>query len=183
MTTDIFDFAAATKPDSEITAHHPSTMDVLQKGNYVVTISELQNTESSGGYPMLKLTLDNEQGRQWDNLVISPNEFSVARLLGLVDSAGLSRPDASAGEIDPATGKLDDRYVDKLLGRKVGVIVRDEEDNRPDHFGEVRPRVKGYVAPDVLTDATTGPLGGSTAQSNPPVVGQGQSPYASDLAF
>jgi hypothetical protein len=165
--SDTFDFGAATAPDGNVDAFHPSTVEVLPAGNYVVKISELENATSSGGYPMLKIVLDNEQGRQWDNLVISPNEFSVAKLLGLIDSAKLPRPTVETETIDPSNGRLADAYANLLIGKQVGVIVRDEEDNRPDHYGEFRPRVRGYVDPDVLSDATTGPLGGSTAASSP----------------
>jgi hypothetical protein len=171
-TNDIFDFAAVTSGDIE--AYHPPTAEVLTKGNYVVKIVDLENTTSSGGYPMLKLTLENEQGRQWDNLVISPNEFSVAKLLGLIDAAKLLRPDVAAGEMSRENGALSDAYAMQLLNRTVGLIVRDEEDNRPDHFGESRPRVKGYVDPAVLSTATTGPLGGSmTAPSGQSGSGSG----------
>jgi hypothetical protein len=171
-----FNFGDAAKSTE---AYHPGTAEVLPKGNYLVTVTDVENTTSSGSYPMLKLTVENDQGRQWDNLVISPNEFSVQKLMGLIDSAGLSRPDATKGEIDPSNGRLSDAYAYQLRNKQVGVIVRDEEDNRPDHFGEVRPRVKGYVDPEVLTAATTGPLGGSTATTSTPQNGTDQS----DLAF
>src|SRR5215469_11645594 len=108
-----FDFAAAVAPDAE--AFHPGTHEVLPKGNYVVKITELEKAQSSGGYPMLKLTLESETGRQWDNIVISPNEFSVQKLLGLIDSAGVARPDPTKGEIDTSNGALTDNYVNQLL--------------------------------------------------------------------
>jgi hypothetical protein len=172
-----FDFGAAISSDTE--AYHPSTHDVLPHGNYVVKIAEIENTTSSGGYPMLRITLENEQGRQWDNLVISPAEFSVQKLLGLIDSAEVRRPDATEGEIDTQNGRLSDAYVFMLQGKSVGVIVRDEEDNRPDHAGEVRPRVKGYVRATLLTAATTGPLGGSQSSENhTPQSDQSRSPLA-----
>jgi hypothetical protein len=172
-----FDFGAHVA-DAE--AFHPATVEALPKGNYICKITDLENTSSSGGYPMLKITLENESGRQWDNLVISPNEFSVAKLLGLIDAAKLPRPDVAKGEIDPQTGALSEPYAHLLRGQEVGVIVRDEEDNREDHVGEWRPRVRGYVDPGVLTPATTGPMGGSQAGSQT----QNSKPSnASPLAF
>lgn len=151
-TTDTqFDFGAAVGADQE--AYHPPERDVAPKGNYRMKIVTQENTTSSGNYPLLKLTLESEAYVQWDNIVISPNEFSVAKLLGLVDSAGLSRPDPAKGEIDPATGKLSDAYTAKLLGREVGVIVR--------HQGEMRPRVKGYIEAEKV--AVDGPTPGATA--------------------
>jgi hypothetical protein len=157
-----FDFGAAVGADAQ--AYTPPTQDVLPSGNYIVTVTSLENTTSSGGYPMLKLTLDNAQGRQWDNLVISPNEFSVQKLLGLIDAAGIARPDPEAGEISTQDGRLADAYASKLEGKTVGLVVRDEEDNREDHRGEVRPRVKGYVPQDVIAKATQGPL--ASAEGN-----------------
>jgi hypothetical protein len=163
--SDSFDFAAATAKEAD--AYHPPTHDVLPAGNYIVKLAEIENTTSSGGYPMLRIKVENDQGVQWDNLVISPHEFSVAKLLGLIDAAGLERPDATKGEIDATSGKLDDGFVYRLEGKTVGVIVRDEEDNREEYAGQVRPRVKGYVSQSVLSDANTGPLGGTTTTSTP----------------
>jgi hypothetical protein len=158
-----FDFSAAVSAEAE--AYHPSTTEILPKGNYVVKIIEIDNATSSGGYPMIKLTLENELGRQWDNIVISPNEFSVAKLMGLVDACGMKRPNPANGEIDTDNGRLSDVFVYAMLNRTVGIVVRDEEDNREDHQGEFRPRIKGYIAPSVLTSATTGPIAGQTAPS------------------
>jgi len=157
-----FDFGTAVKGDVE--AFHPHQQDVLTKGNYVLKIIECDKSTSSGLFPMLKLRLENALGVQWDNLVISPNEFSVAKLLGLIEAAGLAPPNPDAGEINPKTGELSDAYAASLVGKDVGTIVRDEEDNRPEHKGEMRPRVKGYVSPSTITGApdTTGlPAAGS----------------------
>ena len=180
----VFDFGKQVATDSELEAWHPRLQEFLPKGNYVIRITEIENVLSSGGYPMLKIRLESDAGYQFDNLVISPNEFSVSKLLGLIDSAKIPRPDPEKGEIDKESGKLSDAYVNKLIGREVGVIVRDEEDNREDHVGEYRPRVQGYVDPAILTAATTGPLGGSTA-SPPPrqPAGAGNGGSSSKLAF
>jgi len=156
-----FDFGAATTED----AWHPRLQDTLPKGNWLVKVTEVENETSSGGYPMLKITLETDLGRQWDNLVISPNEFSVGKLFGLTDSAGLPRPVPDT-DMSTQDGRLTDAYVNKLIGKTVGVVVRDEEDNREDHKGEFRPRVQGYVDPKLLTAATTGPMGGSTSPGN-----------------
>jgi hypothetical protein len=170
-----FDFSDGLE---NVEAFYPATAEVLPKGNYIVRIHELENVTSSGGYPMLKLVLENEQGRQWDNLVISPNEFSKARLAGLINSAGIPGPSVPE-DMNPQDGRLTDAYTNRLLGRSVGLIVRDEEDNRPEHAGEWRPRVRGYVKPDVLAaSGSTGPLGGS-ASASPSANG----PASSGLAF
>ena len=171
----VFDFGAAASGD----AYHPPTYNILPEGNYVATVAELDNATSSGGYPMLRVVLENDQGRQWDNIVISPNEFSVQKLLGFIDSAGLARPDIQKAEMSPQDGRLSDAYANQLVGKSVGLIVRDEEDYRPDHVGEVRPRVKGYVSPSILKEATTGPLGGQA--TNGPAQTQGA--QAEPLAF
>jgi len=159
-----FDFGAAVGTD--VAAYAPSMHEVLPKGNYVCTVAFIENATSSGGFPMLKITVENEQGRQWDNLVISPNEFSVQKLLGLIDAADVPRPDPEQGEIDAKDGRLTDAYVQRLEGKQVGVVVRDEEDNRPEHAGEVRPRVKGYVAASLVAAATRTEDNGKTESSS-----------------
>jgi hypothetical protein len=175
---DTFDFGAAVGADTD--AYHPSQYEILPKGNWLCAIEEVENETSSGGFPMLKLVLDADEGRQWDNVVISPAEFSIAKLLGLIDATGVARPDPEKGEIDPKDGRLSTGYIGKLIGRKVGVIVRDEEDNREDHAGEWRPRVKGYITPEMLKTASTGALGSNSASSR----GQSrQSTSESKLAF
>jgi hypothetical protein len=148
-----FDFGAAVAGDDAVEAWHPASLDVLPKGNYVLKITEVDNTRSnnSNAYPMLKLRLESAVGVQWDNVVISPSEFSVQKLLGLIDSAGLARP-VPGTDIDEKDGKLSEAFASKLIGKMVGVIVRDEEDNRPDHIGEFRPRVKGYRPPEEITE-------------------------------
>jgi len=119
---------------------------VLRAGAHVVTIDEVENAISSGGFPMLRLTLSNSAGMQWDYVTINPaKEFTLRRVAGLVDAADLPRP--KKGDFDPATGRLADSYVRRLQGRKVGIVVQDEPDNRPDHLGEMRPRVVGYLPP------------------------------------
>jgi hypothetical protein len=146
FTSGNFDFASAVKTGE---VFNPSLDEILPKGNYVGRITQCDKGTSSGGYPQLELKLETEQGTSRDWLVISPNEFSVGRLLGLLDGCGLSRPSPEAGEINAQTGELSDVFVSKILGREVGWIVRDE----PDREGRLRPRVRGYCKPEMIKHA------------------------------
>lgn len=158
-----FDFGTAATFGE---AYTPPLADRLPKGNYIGRITELENAASRNGDPMLKLKLENEQGVQWDNLVVIAGndyvELMFSKVLALLDAAGLPRP-VPGTDIDTQTGRLSDEYTNKLLGRQVGFLVRDEPDNRPDHAGESQPKVNGrYVKPEVLkgkTGATGAPSG------------------------
>lgn len=164
-----FDFEAAVKGD----AFHPAQLEIAPKGNYVFTIVEVENTRtrSDNHYPMIKLKLECVEGVQWDNLVISPNDFSFAKVLGLTDSAGLDRPEPGK-DLDVTDGALTDAYVDQLMGKQVGGIVRDktEADNRQDSqtYGQdiTRPRVQGYVEPSKITAQGPAPSNGAAASSS-----------------
>lgn len=183
MSTDqgSFDFGAAAQGD----AFHPAQQEIAPKGNYVFTIVEVEGvrTSSSNAYPMIKLRLECPEGVQWDNLVISPNEFSLQKVLGLIDSAGLTRPVVGT-DMDPKDGALSDQYLAKLHAKKVGGIVRDETevDNRPDSRTRgqqiTRPRIKGYVKADALKGV--GPAPATAGAANPV---QAANKAAEDIPF
>ena len=131
-------------------AFQPSPRVLLGKGGHVVKITAVENTTSSGLYPMLKLKMENADGYQRDNLVISPKAFSVAKVTGLILSAGLPRPQAGV-DFDPSDGRLSDEYAAKLVGKTVGIVNVMEEDR--EEKGKWWPRVKGYCDPaQVNTD-------------------------------
>ena len=129
----VFDFGAEL---GKAEAFHPSADERLPKGSYWVKIIEFDKATSSGGYPMIKIKVECDQGVQWDNLVISSHEFSLAKIKGLCESAKVAPPSVENGEMDASTGEFSDGYAGKFLGRWTGIVVRDEEDNRPDHRGE-----------------------------------------------
>jgi hypothetical protein len=159
----------------------PRTQDVLVKGNYVTKITAIENATSSGNYPLLRISLECPEGVQWDNLVISPADFSVAKLKGLIVAAKVAPPSAENGEINAQDGRLSDGYIGKLIGRQVGTIVRDEEDNRPDKRGQFRPRVQGYVPPEAITNP--GAMASSPATQQAPANGGATQTAASGLSF
>lgn len=169
-----FDFGAQMQSGE---AWSPPLQEILPKGNYVVKIAEATKGKSSGGFPQIELRLENEQGAIRDWVTISPTEFAISKLLGLIDGTGLRRPKAGT-EVAEQTGELSTPYVESLVGRQVGVVIRDEEDNRPDHAGEMRPRIQGYTTPEQITKA-----GGSNGGAPPsgPVTGPSQA--QSGLAF
>ena len=162
-----YDFGAAMQNGE---AWSPPLQDILPKGNYVLRIAEATKGKSSGGFQQVELRLENEQGAIRDWAVFSPNDFAMNKFLGLVQSAGLPR--ATPGtDINAETGELSERYVRSLVGRQVGVVIRDEEDIRPDHAGEVRPRVQGYTTPEQIMKYGTSP------PANPPAA-QAQAGFA-----
>jgi hypothetical protein len=182
--SDEIDFGSMMKTAD---AYHPPVQDVAPKGNYVFRITELDNTTSSGGFPMLKLRLECDEGVQWDSIVISPNEFAIQKLLGLIEAAGLDRPDPAKKEIDAKTGELSDAYAQKLLGKEVGGLVRDQtarvkDENTGAYYddptGRQVPRIKGYQTPAKL-NGHTGPM----ASSAPPSQADAASKAAEDIPF
>lgn len=135
-----------TNPFDGLEPFKPSLSTLLTAGNHVVTIDDATPGRSSGGYPQVELNLSNEYGAIRDWVVQSPNEFSLRKVVGLTVAAGLGRPT----EADLDDGHLSDAYVRRLIGRKVGIVVHDEEYN-----GQTRPKVQGYVdASEVGSDVT-----------------------------
>jgi hypothetical protein len=162
-----FDFGAALHGDRAVESFHPAQQTVLPKGNYVVKITEIEQKQSSSGNWMIALKMENEEGIAYDNLVLAPNEFSMRKLAGFVESIGLSRPVAGT-DIKADSGQLSGDYVAKFMAKTIGIIVRDEEDNRPDHVGEMRPRVQGYADPAEIkvTKAADAPAATTAKKAN-----------------
>lgn len=164
-----FDFGDAV---GTLDAYTPPIEKAVREGNYVMKCVEVENTltKSDKHYPLLKLKWESVEGAAWENMVISPNEFSVQKLLNLIQSLGLPAP-VPGTDIDPATGKLSDEYANKILGKSAGVLVRDktEKDNRqasPTRGQDItRPRINGYCTPDKLA----GRVGATGSPSGNPV--------------
>jgi hypothetical protein len=118
---------------------------MLPKGNHVVTIIQADDgTAVSSGNPQIVLKFENPNGaiRAWETY---HPEF-LRKVVALFDAAGLARPET--GEFDPNDRcRLSQVYLSKLLNKQIGIIVREEADNRVDHVGEMRLRVQGYVQP------------------------------------
>jgi hypothetical protein len=129
-------------PFEQADAWEVQTERILPDGNHIVTIEEANNGRSRNQHPQIELKLANPEGSIRDWLVIT--ESTVGKVVQLAQAAGVDVP----GEDDIQQGlQLKDEWVFRLSGKTVGVVVREEPDNRPDHYGESRPRVQGYVEP------------------------------------
>jgi len=118
---------------------------LLPIGDHVVTIVNPMAGQSSGGYPQVELRVESEIGSLRDWIVITPS--TIGKIVQVFDAAGVDRP--QDGEYDTETGALTDACVDRLHNRKVGVVVRDEPDNRDPT--KMRRRVQGYVDAHQIT--------------------------------
>jgi len=134
---------------------------LLPIGDHVVTIINPMSGDSSGGFPQVELRVENELGSLRDWLVITPN--TIGKVVMVFDAAGVDRP--QDGEFDPETGKLTDACVDRLHNRKVGVIVREEPDNRDPT--KMRRRIMGYTdVAQITSDIPADTAGLPTAPSS-----------------
>ena len=153
-----------TNPFAQADAWDVSTDTMLPVGNHVVTIIEADDqTAKSSGNPQLHLKMQNENGSIQD-WVAYHGDF-LGKIVSVFDAAGIERP--GDGEFDP-----DDNYrltascIRRVRDKKVGIVIREEEDNREP--GKMRKRVQGYVTPDKITGdipADTSGLATATASS------------------
>lgn len=139
MTT--FDF-------SQEEAWETSTSTILPPGNHICFIHEQEGpnadpleSESSGGHPQIAMKLVKGEYDIRDWVVITRN--SMGKALQLFEAAGLGNP----GDMSIPSPEWS-AFVAKLKGKKVGVIVRQQRDERP----EAKPnamvtRVQGYCTP------------------------------------
>jgi hypothetical protein len=125
-----------------------STESVLPSGNHVVNIEELVEGTSSGNYPQVTVRSRNPQGMATDWITISsPQTFG--KFTAFILALGVAEADyPQAGEdFDPENGRVKQSYLDKIYAKygsnPVGVVVRDEPDNRKP--GQTQTRVKGWV--------------------------------------
>jgi hypothetical protein len=116
--------------------------EILPAGEHLVEIEEVDGgNKSSGGHPQIEVRLSNNEGQIRDWIVVIP--ATIGRVAMFTDAAGLDRPSDAQVTAEGSGYRLDARYLDQLIGRKVGVVVRDEKDrNDPTR---TRQRVAGYV--------------------------------------
>lgn len=125
-----------------------STATLLGKGNHVCEIRDAMSGRSSGGYPQVELEVFNENGSRKDWLVYGDKGgYGVQKVATLFRMAGAALSNSDVGE----DGLLAQGAVSRLNGKKVGVVVRDEEDRR--NPGQTRLRIKGYVDPSTIDTA------------------------------
>ena len=130
-----------------------STSQLLPKGNHVCEIRAVEagpNT-STGGHPMVMVRVGNDAGEIRDWLVIS-SPATFGKFTALVLAAGVPEAEwPKPGEdFNAESGRVGQAYADKLVGRKVGVVVREDYDNSDPP--KLRPEVAGYVLPAKITD-------------------------------
>lgn len=116
---------------------------LLPAGEHVVEIMEAETGTSSGGHPQIEVKLSNHDGGLRDWIVITPK--SLGRAVALFDASGMSRPNAEQSDTDSHAWTV---YIDTLVGKKVGIAVREEPDYKDPT--QTRLRIAGYkLARDV----------------------------------
>lgn len=129
-----------------------STETILGPGNYIVTIIEAEDGTSSGGHPQVSLLLKNDQGqiRAWQVIT----DASIGQIVALAQSAGIELP----GDEDIVEGlRLRQAYYDRLIGKQVGIVVREEPSWKDPT--KMRSTVAGYVEPAKITGSDATPQG------------------------
>jgi len=136
MSTDTYN------PFAEAEDWDVSTERWLQEGNYVVKIVNTEDESSQNGNPKLKVELEAPQGVHTDHVPYSCD--FTRKIATLFRRAGAQ--DLGVGDFDPSDRcRLTPQARKRLIGRTVGVVIRNEADqNDPAKFW---PRVQGYVDP------------------------------------
>jgi hypothetical protein len=116
--------------------------NMLPAGDHVCEIYDIEGGgNSSGGYPQIELRVGNADGEMRDWIVVLPS--TVGKVVQLTDAVGVDRPAPEQVKQEGAGFRIDARYLDQMHGKKVGVMVRSEPDNR--NPGQYRDRIVGYV--------------------------------------
>jgi hypothetical protein len=143
-------------------AFHPSTRQRFPVGPNVGTITEIDGEgTSSGGFPYIDVRLESGAQHIKDRLIISPKEFAVKKVTGLIEGAGVRRP--TGDDVNTTDGRLSAAYLKLLLGKEVGFVVFDEEDRAgelDEYTGKVKmwARVRGYVPPHLVKSKSDAPI-------------------------
>lgn len=133
-----------------------STGTMLPAGNHVCEVlSADASGESSSGYPQVALEVGNADGSIRDWLVITPK--TLGKIIQVIQALGLEPP--SDEQVDPSTHALAQGYVATWVGRRVGVVVRSEQDYKDPT--KTRERVQGYVKPDAIKTSDITPPSGA----------------------
>ena len=126
-----------------------STATLLPIGNHICTITSAEAGESSGGFPQLEVEVEGDKGTRKDWLVYGDRGgYGVQKIVALYRFSGTELSNDDQGE----DGKLKPEAVARLVGKKVGVVVHEEDDRREP--GKKRLRVKGYVDPSLIGNVT-----------------------------
>jgi len=117
-----------------------STEKILGEGNHIVDIKDAEVGTSSGGHPEIRLQLANIDGEIRDWLVIT--DATVGKVVALAQSAQVALPEDD--DIEDGL-QLKQVYVDRFVGRQVGIVVRMEKSFKDET--KEGARVQGYVDP------------------------------------
>jgi hypothetical protein len=142
-----------TNPFQTAEAWDVSTETILGPGNHIVQITDCEIGTSSGAsgggrHPQIELKLSNPKGTIRDWLVVT--ESSIGKVVALANAAGVPLPDDD--DIDPDESlRLKQVYLDRYVGQKVGIVVREEPDYKDPT--RMRSRVQGYVDVDRIKES------------------------------
>jgi hypothetical protein len=133
---------------------------LFDEGSHVVTISSAEGDTSQSGNPMIVFNFEDDTHSIRDWVGYHPD--FLAKIVAVFDAAGVKRP--QDGEFDPQDSfRLTDKTIARLVGKQLGILVRNEPDNRSDHAGEMRPKVQGYTKPAEV-EAEEDPFAGVAAE-------------------
>jgi hypothetical protein len=141
-----------------------STGDLIPVGDFVCSIESVATGRSGGNYPQIEL-------------VITPN--TIGKVVQLLKACGAGTPPDEVVREDYA---IEESWLRKnVLGKRVGVIVREEEKyNDP---GKFVPKIRGYVEPDRInaSDVTSaGEAAGFGSAQDSSDAGERKVPNAQD---
>jgi hypothetical protein len=131
---------------------------ILPVGNHAVTIAKASGYDTvdrggglltaSTGNPQLFLRFENEEGSigQYETY----HEGFLRKIVTVFDKAGVQRP--QEGEFNPQDHcRLTDACIARLENHQLGIIVREETDNRDPLNPKIRKRVQGYATVAAVT--------------------------------
>ena len=154
----------AENPFATEEAWEVSTGTMLPEGDHFVKVIEIDGTgTSSGGHPQIELRVGNAEGSIRDWIVVIPS--TVGKVVQLTDALGLERPSDAEVKEEGTGYRFSQTYLGKLIGKPVGVVIRDEPDRMDP--SKTRTRVQGYVpASDVPAPPIDG--GGNASEAFAP---------------
>jgi hypothetical protein len=127
----------------------------------VVTILKAEGSRTKKDNPQIELEVGNESGTLRDWLVYA-EENGVRKVATLFRIAGI--PLRNTDQDD--SGELKDEVIEKLLAKKVGIVVVQEESySKP---GTMFTGIKGYVPPEAIVKGEAVPATAGVADDDLP---------------
>lgn len=121
----------------------------LPNGNHIVTIRIADDaTARTSGNPQIYVEIEDDRGREKKHWVNYHANF-LSQVVAVFDAAGIDRP--QDGEFDPENNfRLTEGCRKRLIGKKVGVVMRDGDPSQKD--GKIYPEVKGFTTVERLKE-------------------------------